>query len=195
MQVKHIAGPILKTAASPVRNLPHERRPSYTGGSVPKRRSRHSWATRIPIPRHRQCPVRPRHRDHLAEPALTTSGTRPPPGRVTLREWLGRAARADACRRVHPGELDWPATWSDRTGRDRTPSVPGHVARWTSGSASGSLTWFIAADRWYAGTDARVRAAARRECQCRPVSPHPSSRRRPWRETVSTPWTSSRSMA
>ena len=25
-----------------------------------------------------------------------------------------------------PGELDWPATWSDRAGRDRTPSVPGH---------------------------------------------------------------------
>ena len=25
-----------------------------------------------------------------------------------------------------PGELDWPATWSDRAGRDRTPTVPGH---------------------------------------------------------------------
>jgi NADPH:quinone reductase-like Zn-dependent oxidoreductase len=24
------------------------------------------------------------------------------------------------------GELDWPATWSDRAGRDRTPTVPGH---------------------------------------------------------------------
>lgn len=24
------------------------------------------------------------------------------------------------------GELDWPSTWSDRAGRDRTPSVPGH---------------------------------------------------------------------
>ena len=33
--------------------------------------------------------------------------------------------------RVHaagftPGELDWPGTWTDRAGRDRTPSVPGH---------------------------------------------------------------------
>lgn len=33
--------------------------------------------------------------------------------------------------RVHaagftPGELEWPATWTDRAGRDRTPSVPGH---------------------------------------------------------------------
>src|ERR1700739_888065 len=24
------------------------------------------------------------------------------------------------------GELDWPATWTDRAGRDRSPSVPGH---------------------------------------------------------------------
>ena len=23
-------------------------------------------------------------------------------------------------------ELDWPSTWTDRTGRDRTPSIPGH---------------------------------------------------------------------
>jgi NADPH:quinone reductase-like Zn-dependent oxidoreductase len=41
------------------------------------------------------------------------------------------AAENDVIVRVHaagftPGELDWPATWSDRTGRDRTPSVPGH---------------------------------------------------------------------
>jgi NADPH:quinone reductase-like Zn-dependent oxidoreductase len=25
-----------------------------------------------------------------------------------------------------PGELDWPGTWTDRAGRGRTPSVPGH---------------------------------------------------------------------
>jgi NADPH:quinone reductase-like Zn-dependent oxidoreductase len=41
------------------------------------------------------------------------------------------AAGGDVIVRVHaagftPGELDWPTTWSDRTGRDRTPSVPGH---------------------------------------------------------------------
>ena len=41
------------------------------------------------------------------------------------------AAENDVVVRVHaagftPGELDWPATWSDRAGRDRTPSVPGH---------------------------------------------------------------------
>jgi NADPH:quinone reductase-like Zn-dependent oxidoreductase len=25
-----------------------------------------------------------------------------------------------------PTELEWPSTWSDRTGRDRTPAIPGH---------------------------------------------------------------------
>ncbi|MDR0359346.1 MAG: NADP-dependent oxidoreductase [bacterium] len=41
------------------------------------------------------------------------------------------AAENDVVVRVHaagftPGELAWPATWFDRAGRDRTPSVPGH---------------------------------------------------------------------
>ena len=41
------------------------------------------------------------------------------------------AASNDVVVRVHaagfvPTELDWPDTWSDRAGRDRTPSVPGH---------------------------------------------------------------------
>ncbi|MEV0714078.1 NADP-dependent oxidoreductase [Asanoa sp. NPDC050611] len=41
------------------------------------------------------------------------------------------AAENDVIVRVHaagftPGELDWPATWTDRAGRDRTPSIPGH---------------------------------------------------------------------
>jgi NADPH:quinone reductase-like Zn-dependent oxidoreductase len=41
------------------------------------------------------------------------------------------AAENDVIVRVHaagftPGELEWPATWTDRAGRDRTPTVPGH---------------------------------------------------------------------
>jgi NADPH:quinone reductase-like Zn-dependent oxidoreductase len=41
------------------------------------------------------------------------------------------AAENDAIVHVHaagftPGELDWPGTWTDRAGRDRAPSVPGH---------------------------------------------------------------------
>jgi NADPH:quinone reductase-like Zn-dependent oxidoreductase len=41
------------------------------------------------------------------------------------------AAENDVIVQVHaasftPGELDWPTTWTDRSGRDRTPSIPGH---------------------------------------------------------------------
>lgn len=41
------------------------------------------------------------------------------------------AAENDVVVRVHaagftPGELEWPGTWVDRAGRDRTPSIPGH---------------------------------------------------------------------
>ena len=41
------------------------------------------------------------------------------------------AAQNDVIVRVRaagftPGELDWPSTWADRAGRDRTPSVPSH---------------------------------------------------------------------
>lgn len=42
-----------------------------------------------------------------------------------------RAAINDVVVQVHasgfvPTELTWPSTWSDRLGRDRTPSIPGH---------------------------------------------------------------------
>src|SRR5262245_38394551 len=41
------------------------------------------------------------------------------------------AASNDVLVEVHasrftPGELTWPGTWTDRVGRDRTPSIPGH---------------------------------------------------------------------
>ncbi|MGX9789795.1 NADP-dependent oxidoreductase [Mycobacterium sp. MMS18-G62] len=41
------------------------------------------------------------------------------------------AAENDVIVEVHaagftPGELDWPSTWTDRAGRDRTPIIPGH---------------------------------------------------------------------
>jgi NADPH:quinone reductase-like Zn-dependent oxidoreductase len=41
------------------------------------------------------------------------------------------AAENDVVVQVHAagftrGELDWPGTWTDRAGRDRTPTVPGH---------------------------------------------------------------------
>src|SRR5439155_4282906 len=37
------------------------------------------------------------------------------------------------------GELSWPGTWTDRLGRDRTPSIPGHeVAGVVSGLGYGT---------------------------------------------------------
>ncbi|WP_030451310.1 NADP-dependent oxidoreductase [Herbidospora cretacea] len=41
------------------------------------------------------------------------------------------AAENDVIVRVHAagftrGELDWPSTWTDRAGRDRSPTIPGH---------------------------------------------------------------------
>ncbi len=41
------------------------------------------------------------------------------------------AAENDVIVEVHaaaftPGELEWPATWTDRAGRDRAPTIPGH---------------------------------------------------------------------
>jgi len=42
-----------------------------------------------------------------------------------------QAAINDVVVQVHasgfvPTELTWPSTWTDRLGRDRTPSIPGH---------------------------------------------------------------------
>ncbi|MDT0405050.1 NADP-dependent oxidoreductase [Streptomyces edwardsiae] len=51
---------------------------------------------------------------------------------MTLRDMPHpHAAENDVIVRVHAagftrGELDWPGTWADRAGHDRTPSIPGH---------------------------------------------------------------------
>src|SRR3982750_4550871 len=61
----------------------------------------------------------------VTDPAAGTAGMtlveRPEP----------QAAINDVVVQVHasgfvPTELTWPSTWSDRGGRDRTPSIPGH---------------------------------------------------------------------
>src|SRR5260221_12023758 len=59
--------------------------------------------------------------DQAAGTAGMTLGERPEP----------QAAINDAVVQVHasgfvPTELAWPSTWTDRRGRDRTPSIPGH---------------------------------------------------------------------
>src|SRR3989475_8005951 len=59
--------------------------------------------------------------DQAAGPAGMTLAERPEPP----------AAINDVVVAVHasgfvPTELEWPSTWTDRVGRDRTPSIPGH---------------------------------------------------------------------
>jgi NADPH:quinone reductase-like Zn-dependent oxidoreductase len=59
--------------------------------------------------------------DQAAGTAGMTLAERPEPS----------AAINDVLVQVHasgwvPTELEWPSTWSDRAGRDRTPSIPGH---------------------------------------------------------------------
>ena len=59
--------------------------------------------------------------DEAAGPAGMTLAERPEP----------QAAINDVVVRVHASgftrdELTWPGTWTDRLGRDRTPSIPGH---------------------------------------------------------------------
>ena len=61
--------------------------------------------------------------------AITVAGRDAEPALTELP--YPHAAENDVVVRVHaagftPGELTWPATWTDRAGRDRTPSVPGH---------------------------------------------------------------------
>jgi NADPH:quinone reductase-like Zn-dependent oxidoreductase len=61
----------------------------------------------------------------VADRAAGTAGMKP------AERPVPEAAGNDVLVEVHasgftPGELDWDTTWTDRLGRDRTPSVPGH---------------------------------------------------------------------
>ncbi|MGW5714771.1 NADP-dependent oxidoreductase [Amycolatopsis sp. NPDC003865] len=64
--------------------------------------------------------------------AITASDREAGAGGLALAELpYPHAAENDVVVRVHaagftPGELTWPATWTDRAGHDRAPSVPGH---------------------------------------------------------------------
>ena len=68
------------------------------------------------------------------------------------------AAENDVVVRVHAagftrGELDWPATWSDRAGRDRTPSVPGHEVSGVVAELGFGTTGLTVGQRVFGPTD------------------------------------------
>lgn len=68
------------------------------------------------------------------------------------------AAENDVIVRVHaasftPGELDWPATWTDRAGRDRAPTIPGHEVSGVIAELGYGTTGFSVGQRVFGITD------------------------------------------
>src|ERR1700748_2743308 len=44
-------------------------------------------------------------------------------------------------------ELSWPSTWTDRAGRDRTPSIPGHELAGAVTALGSGTTWLSVGQR------------------------------------------------
>ncbi|OBJ49057.1 NADP-dependent oxidoreductase [Mycobacterium sp. 1423905.2] len=68
------------------------------------------------------------------------------------------AAENDVIVRVHaagftPGELDWPATWTDRAGHERAPSIPGHEVSGVIAELGYGTTGFTVGQRVFGITD------------------------------------------
>jgi NADPH:quinone reductase-like Zn-dependent oxidoreductase len=68
------------------------------------------------------------------------------------------AAENDVIVRVHaagftPGELDWPGTWTDRAGHDRTPTIPGHEVSGVVAELGYGTTGLAVGDRVFGVTD------------------------------------------
>src|SRR5262244_4410960 len=86
--------------------------------------------------------------DEAAGPAGMTLVERPEP----------EPAINDVVVRVHAsgftsGELTWPSTWTDRLGRDRTPSIPGHELAGVVTALSYGTTGLSAGQRVFGLTD------------------------------------------
>jgi NADPH:quinone reductase-like Zn-dependent oxidoreductase len=67
----------------------------------------------------------------LMQAIVVTDQTAGPAGMTLVERPAPSAAINDLVVEVHasgfvPTELAWPSTWTDRRGRDRTPSIPGH---------------------------------------------------------------------
>ncbi len=59
-----------------------------------------------------------------------------------------------------PGELDWPVTWVDRAGRDRTPAIPAHEVSGVVTEIGYGTTGLQVGDRVYGLTDRHRDGAA-----------------------------------
>jgi NADPH:quinone reductase-like Zn-dependent oxidoreductase len=61
---------------------------------------------------------------------------------------------------ITPHELDWPVTWVDRAGRDRTPTVPAHEVSGVIAELGYGTTGFKVGDRVFGLTDRHRDGAA-----------------------------------
>ena len=93
-----------------------------------------------------------------------------------------RRHRTGACRRVHPGELDWSGTWVDRAGRDRTPSVPGHELSGVVVELGYGTTGLSVGQRVFGLSDWTRNGSLAEYCAVEPASSLP------FRLTSTTPW-------
>lgn len=84
-------------------------------------------------------------RDRATAPALTEE----PYPHAAENDVVVRVCAAGFTR----GELDWPSTWSDRAGRDRTPSVPGHEVSGTVAELGYGTTGLTVGQRVFGLTD------------------------------------------
>jgi NADPH:quinone reductase-like Zn-dependent oxidoreductase len=96
-------------------------------------------------------------------------------------EPLPRAAENDVVVRVHaagftPGELTWPGTWTDRAGRDRTPSIPGHELSGVVDELGDGTTGLTVGQRVFGLTDWRRNGTLAEYCavEARNLAPLPS---------------------
>ncbi|MEV4674733.1 MULTISPECIES: NADP-dependent oxidoreductase [Actinomadura] len=76
-----------------------------------------------------------------------------------------------------PDELDWPGTWVDRAGRDRTPSVPGHDVAGVVADVAYGTAGFAVGDRVFGLTDWHRDGAAAEyvAVEARNLAPMPAS--------------------
>src|SRR3954465_3432423 len=95
--------------------------------------------------------------DRAAGTAGMTLVERPDPDAARLASLSG-ANYGDVVVEVHASgftgnELDWPSTWIDRLGRDRTPSIPGHEVAGVVTSLNYGATGLSVGQRVFGLTD------------------------------------------
>ncbi|MFI0483411.1 NADP-dependent oxidoreductase [Actinomadura sp. 9N215] len=95
---------------------------------------------------------------------------------------MPQAATGDVVVRVRaagfvPDELDWPGTWVDRAGRDRTPSIPAHDVAGEVAEVGYGTAGFAVGDRVFGLTDWHRDGAAAEyvAVEARNLAPVPSS--------------------